>query len=118
MAVDFQAFKILILLQNLRKFVCEKFVIWVSLGGNLLFDLVTLEIRTHPYIFSFFRYFQEGLKSVELFGTCIEDLVKKMDHIRHNQFEEARELQDVKNMLKTSPGFNKMVSKLFKDSIL
>lgn len=39
----------------------------------------------------------------------MEDLVTKLSDIRHNQFEEKRDLEDVRNVLKTSPGFSKMV---------
>jgi len=54
------------------------------------------------------KYFHDGLKTIEHFGTYIEDLVNKLTVIRQNQFEEKRDLEDVRNMLKTSPGFNKM----------
>ena len=57
-----------------------------------------------------FRYFHDGLKTIENFGTYIEDLVNNLAIIRQNSFEEKRDLEDVRNMLKTSPGFNKMVS--------
>ena len=56
-----------------------------------------------------FRYFHDGLQTIEHFGTYIDDLVNKLTHIRQNQFEEKRDLEDVRNVLKTSPGFNKMV---------
>ena len=36
-----------------------------------------------------------------------------MSLIRQNQFEEKRDLEEVRNVLKTSPGFNKMVKKNF-----
>ena len=58
-----------------------------------------------------FRYFHDGLQTIEHFGTYIDDLVNKLTHIRQNQFEEKRDLEDVRNVLKTSPGFNKMVRK-------
>ena len=58
----------------------------------------------------FFRYFHDGLQTIEHFGTYIDDLVNKLTHIRQYQFEEKRDLEDVRNVLKTSPGFNKMVS--------
>ena len=62
------------------------------------------------YILLFFRYFHDGLQTIEHFGTYIDDLVNKLTHIRQYQFEEKRDLEDVRNVLKTSPGFNKMVS--------
>merc|ERR1711963_1168171 len=54
------------------------------------------------------KYFHDGLQTIEHFGTYIDDLVNKLTHIRQNQFEEKRDLEDVRNVLKTSPGFNKM----------
>ena len=75
---------------------------------------VTFNISTHQHFSSFHRYFHDGLKTIEHFGTYIEDLVNKLTVIRQNQFEEKRDLEDVRNMLKTSPGFNKMVILYFK----
>lgn len=56
------------------------------------------------------KYFHDGLQTVEHFGTYIEDLVSKLSVIRQSQFEEKRDLEEVRNMLKTSPGFNKTVN--------
>ena len=75
---------------------------------------ITFNISTHQHFSSFHRYFHDGLKTIEHFGTYIEDLVNKLTVIRQNQFEEKRDLEDVRNMLKTSPGFNKMVILYFK----
>ena len=61
-------------------------------------------------LFFFCRYFHDGLQTVEHFGTYIEDLVSKLSVIRQSQFEEKRDLEEVRNMLKTSPGFNKTVN--------
>ena len=61
-------------------------------------------------LFFFSRYFHDGLQTVEHFGTYIEDLVSKLSVIRQSQFEEKRDLEEVRNMLKTSPGFNKTVN--------
>merc|ERR1711963_815509 len=58
------------------------------------------------------KYFHDGLQTIEHFGTYIDDLVNKLTHIRQNQFEEKRDLEDVRNVLKTSPGFNKMAREL------
>ena len=83
---------------------------------NILYNLpvaITFNISTHQYFSSFHRYFHDGLKTIEHFGTYIEDLVNKLTVIRQNQFEEKRDLEDVRNMLKTSPGFNKMVISYF-----
>merc|ERR1719346_971662 len=48
------------------------------------------------------KYFHDGLQTIEHFGTYIDDLVNKLTHIRQNQFEEKRDLEDVRNVLKTS----------------
>ena len=60
-------------------------------------------------VFTICRYFHDGLQTIEHFGTYIEDLVSKLSVIRQSQFEEKRDLEEVRNMLKTSPGFNKTV---------
>jgi diphthamide synthase (EF-2-diphthine--ammonia ligase) len=66
-----------------------------------------------PWLKFFFdacRYFTDGLQTIEHFGTYIEDLMNRLSHIRTEQEEERRDLIDVRNTLKNSPGFNKMVS--------
>ena len=60
----------------------------------------------------FFRYFTDGLQTIEHFGTYIEDLMNRLSHIRTEQDEERRDLTDIRNTLKNSPGFNKVVSQL------
>ena len=57
-----------------------------------------------------FRYFSEGLRMVENFGGYVEDLSSKLVHIASDQEKERRELIDITNTLKNSPGFNKVVS--------
>ena len=66
-------------------------------------------VKISNFFLFFFRYFREGLQTIEHFGSYIEDLLNKMSIIRQNQFEEKRDLEEVRNVLKTSPGFNKMV---------
>lgn len=47
---------------------------------------------------------------VENFGGYVEDLSSKLVHIASDQEKERRELTDITNTLKNSPGFNKVVS--------
>ena len=47
---------------------------------------------------------------VEHFGGYVEDLSSKLVHIASDQEKERRELTDITNTLKNSPGFNKVVS--------
>ena len=60
-----------------------------------------------------FRYFSEGLKMVEHFGGYVEDLSSKLGLIASDQEKERRELVEITNTLKNSPGFNKVVSSPF-----
>ena len=71
-------------------------------------DICKAHIQSCLFFFS--RYFHDGLQTVEHFGTYIEDLVSKLSVIRQSQFEEKRDLEEVRNMLKTSPGFSKTVN--------
>ncbi len=65
-----------------------------------------LYLITHlPY-----RYFSEGLKTVEHFGSYVEDLSSRLTHIASEHEEERRALVDIRNTLKNSPGFSKVVS--------
>ena len=52
---------------------------------------ITFNISTDQHFSSFHRYFHDGLKTIEHFGTYIEDLVNKLTVIRQNQFEEKIE---------------------------
>lgn len=56
------------------------------------------------------KYFTEGLQTINCFGEYIEDLTSKMADIRKEEEEEKRDLVDVRNMLKNSPGFSKVAS--------
>ena len=82
--------------------------------GTIMFHSILICIpisfvKISNFFLFFFRYFREGLQTIEHFGSYIEDLLNKMSIIRQNQFEEKRDLEEVRNVLKTSPGFNKMV---------
>jgi hypothetical protein len=74
------------------------------------------DTKPHKSIFSkllcfvFFRYFTEGLQTIEHFGTYVDDLTNKLADIRRDQTEEKRDLEEVKTLLKNSTGFNKAVS--------
>ena len=59
--------------------------------------------------FFFCRYFTDGLQTIEHFGTYIQDLMNRLTLIRSEQEEEKRDLVDIRNTLKNSPGFNKVV---------
>ena len=50
------------------------------------------------------------MKTIEHFGGYIEELTVKLNHIRTSQDDEKRSLIEIRNCLKNSPGFNKMVS--------
>ena len=58
---------------------------------------------------SSFSYFTDGLKTIEHFGTYVQELTIKLNHIRTEQDDEKRSLIEIRNSLKNSPGFNKMV---------
>ena len=60
--------------------------------------------------FFIFSYFRDGLKTIDHFGTYIQELTVKLSHIRTHQDDEKRSLIEIRNSLKNSPGFNKMVS--------
>ena len=75
---------------------------------ELVLDRLTI---TYNYLFCFcFSYFTDGLRTIEHFGTYIEDLTVKLSGIKTQQEDERRALIDVKNCLKNSAGIHKMVS--------
>ena len=69
-------------------------------GVDLLQHLLEFYYAQH-------KYFSEGLQTVEHFGNYIDDLASKLLGIRHEQEDEKRDLMDVRNVLKSSPGFTK-----------
>ena len=54
-------------------------------------------------------FFQDGLKTMQHFGSYIQDLSQGLQKIRHKQDEERKQLADIRNLLKSSPVFEKEV---------
>lgn len=55
-------------------------------------------------------YFQDGLKTIEHFGSYITDLSQGLQRIRQKQDEERKQLADLRQLLKSSHVFDKEVS--------
>lgn len=53
--------------------------------------------------FPCFSFFKDGLKTIEHFGTYIEDLSKKLQAIRLKQDEEKKKLVDLRLLLRSAP---------------
>ena len=70
---------------------------------------LTIKLTENYFLFHR-RYFTEGLRTIENFGSYIEDLSQKLGHIHTEHEEEKKALFDVRNTLKNSPGFSKVVS--------
>jgi Arf-GAP/SH3 domain/ANK repeat/PH domain-containing protein len=64
----------------------------------------------YSYSSFFFSYFQDGLKTIEHFGSYIQDLSQGLQRIRQKQDEERKQLADLRQLLKSSPVFDKEVS--------
>ncbi len=62
----------------------------------------------HKLFFFFFvcSYFQDGLKTIEHFGSYINDLSAGLNSIRQKQEEERKQLNDLRALLKSSAVFN------------
>ncbi|EFX70312.1 hypothetical protein DAPPUDRAFT_202418 [Daphnia pulex] len=56
------------------------------------------------------NYFQDGLKTIEHFGSYITDLSQGLQRIRQKQDEERKQLADLRQLLKSSHVFDKEVS--------
>ena len=67
-----------------------------------------------PFCFFFVcflsSYFQDGLKTIEHFGSYITDLSQGLQRIRQKQDEERKQLADLRQLLKNSHVFDKEVS--------
>ncbi|XP_057369503.1 arfGAP with SH3 domain, ANK repeat and PH domain-containing protein-like [Daphnia carinata] len=53
------------------------------------------------------NYFQDGLKTIEHFGSYIADLSQGLQRIRQKQDEERKQLADLRQLLKSSHVFDK-----------
>ncbi|XP_067010405.2 arfGAP with SH3 domain, ANK repeat and PH domain-containing protein isoform X2 [Anabrus simplex] len=53
------------------------------------------------------NYFQDGLKTIEHFGSYVADLSIKLQKIRQKQDEERRRLLELRALLRSSPGLDK-----------
>lgn len=53
-------------------------------------------------VFVFHSYFQDGLKTIEHFGSYVADLSVKLQKIRQTQDEERRRLTELRNLLRSS----------------
>lgn len=58
----------------------------------------------------FYSYFQDGLKTIEHFGSYVSDLSMKLQKIRQKQDEERKQLSELRNVLRSAPGFEKEIS--------
>ncbi|KAJ4450399.1 hypothetical protein ANN_01823 [Periplaneta americana] len=56
------------------------------------------------------NYFQDGLKTIEHFGSYVADLSIKLQKIRQKQDEERRRLTELRTLLRSAPGLDKEVS--------
>lgn len=79
-------------------------------------------VPIHPYHFKAFfivlaqlivfcSYFQDGLKTIEYFGSYVADLSTRLQTVRQKQDEERRQLNELRQLLlRSAPGLEKEVS--------
>lgn len=60
-------------------------------------------------VLQIFSYFQDGLKTIEHFGSYISDLSGNLQRIRQKQDEERRRLLELRALLKSAPGLDREV---------
>lgn len=72
--------------------------------------MLTLSKPSSHTIFSHFinSYFKDGLKTIEHFGTYIEDLTSKLQAIRQKQDEEKKRLVELRTLLRSTPDFDRV----------
>lgn len=76
---------------------------------SLFYDFVIIIIIILT-LFSIFinSYFKDGLKTIEHFGTYIEDLTSKLQAIRQKQDEEKKRLVELRTLLRSTPDFDRV----------
>ncbi|GJQ65771.1 hypothetical protein Trydic_g11948 [Trypoxylus dichotomus] len=55
------------------------------------------------------NYFQDGLKTIEHFGSYVADLSIKLQKIKQKHDEEKRKLSELRNLIRTTPSIEKEV---------
>ncbi|KAF5281108.1 hypothetical protein FQR65_LT02974 [Abscondita terminalis] len=55
------------------------------------------------------NYFQDGLKTIEHFGSYVADLSIKLQKIKQKQEEERRKLTDLRSLIRAVPGMDKEI---------
>lgn len=68
---------------------------------NINFSQISFH-KIHFTPFLFYSYFQDGLKTIEHFGSYVADLSVKLQKIRQTQDEERRRLTELRNLLRSS----------------
>ncbi|PSN46390.1 Arf-GAP with SH3 domain protein, ANK repeat and PH domain-containing protein 1 [Blattella germanica] len=58
------------------------------------------------------NYFQDGLKTIEHFGSYVADLSIKLQNTRQKQDEERRRLTELRTLLRSAPGLEKEATRL------
>lgn len=77
-------------------------------------NFVKKKTRKDNNFFVFSSYFQDGLKTIEHFGSYVADLSVKLQKIRQNQDEERRRLTELRSLLRSS-GCDKEVGRKIKE---
>ncbi|XP_026469007.1 arfGAP with SH3 domain, ANK repeat and PH domain-containing protein-like [Ctenocephalides felis] len=69
----------------------------------------SIELLQHlvEYYHAQTNYFQDGLKTIEHFGSYISDLSGNLQRIRQKQDEERRRLLELRALLKSAPGLDR-----------
>lgn len=74
---------------------------------NAFIIQANIVMRAFCFIFS---YFQDGLQTMEHFGSYVTILSTNLTKIRQKQDEERKKLNELRNLLKTTPGLEKEVA--------
>lgn len=72
----------------------------------LLFRYTKILISFFYALSLYCSYFQDGLKTIEHFGSYVQDLSAGLARIRQKQEEERKQLNDLRQLLKSSTVFS------------
>lgn len=69
-----------------------------------------IELLQHfiEYYHALNNYFKDGLKTIEHFGTYIDDLSVKLQNIKQKQDEERKKLLELRTLLRSTPDFERV----------
>jgi hypothetical protein len=94
-----------------KVFLAKQFIQW-SVRTCSSQQINISSVLTTPAFVLIYSYFQDGLKTMEHFGSYVGILTQSLTKIRQKQDDERKKLTEMRNLLRTTPVLEKEVHNL------